>query len=200
MWGNPRGYFSTHKTAVLQRTRGGIYTIVKDKCCKIKLNIIFCIVSRTCSHHRGVRELLKSVIKRLQVINVWISSLSLTPISACQVILYPQPDFQGECHIFKLNQDELPEKFLTKSCRVSGARWGAFPRALQLSTRTGNWSLPNNTIMPLCFSWLLYEAKQHSGNMYILSEGDYPNLSSMGCPPVCNIRSVKVVPMVRRHF
>ncbi|TNN52364.1 Absent in melanoma 1-like protein [Liparis tanakae] len=82
------------------------------------------------------------------------------------VLLYPEPDFQGECHVFKLNQDELPEKFLTKSCRVSGS------------------------------SWVLYEDKQHTGNMYILSEGDYPNLTSMGCPTVCNIRSVKVVPMM----
>uniref|UniRef100_A0A8C3AYN1 PR domain containing 1b, with ZNF domain n=1 Tax=Cyclopterus lumpus TaxID=8103 RepID=A0A8C3AYN1_CYCLU len=79
-----------------------------------------------------------------------------------EVILYPEPDFQGECHVFKHNQEELPEKLQTKSCRVSGA------------------------------SWVLYETKQHSGNLYVLSEGDYPNLTSMGCPPVCNIRSVKV--------
>ncbi|XP_070778273.1 beta/gamma crystallin domain-containing protein 2 [Enoplosus armatus] len=81
-----------------------------------------------------------------------------------EVILYSEPDFQGECHIFDLNQEAVTEKLLTKSCRVSGG------------------------------SWVLYENKQYSGNMYVLSEGEYPNLTSMGCPPGCTIRSVKVVP------
>ncbi len=54
-------------------------------------------------------------------------------------------------------------------------------------------------IIPVCFSWVLYQEKQYSGNMYVLSEGDYPNLTSMGCPLGFTIRSVKVVPMVRTH-
>ncbi|KAM6903757.1 uncharacterized protein crybg2 [Lycodopsis pacificus] len=83
-----------------------------------------------------------------------------------EIILYSEPDFQGECHNFKLNQEALSEKSLTKSCRVSGG------------------------------SWVLYANKQYSGNMYVLSEGDYPNLTSMGCPPGCTIHSVKVVPML----
>ncbi|XP_068432110.1 beta/gamma crystallin domain-containing protein 2-like [Clinocottus analis] len=82
-----------------------------------------------------------------------------------EIILYSEPNFEGECHVFKHNQDELPEKLLTKSCRVSGA------------------------------SWVVYENTQHSGNLYVLSEGDFPNLTSMGCPPVCTLRSVKIVPM-----
>ncbi|KAM3596272.1 uncharacterized protein V6R79_011530 [Siganus canaliculatus] len=81
-----------------------------------------------------------------------------------EIILYSEPDFHGECHFFDRNQEALSEKLLTKSCRVSGG------------------------------SWVLYEDKQYSGNLYVLSEGDYPNLTSMGCPPGVNIRSVKAVP------
>ncbi|XP_033980504.1 beta/gamma crystallin domain-containing protein 1 [Trematomus bernacchii] len=82
-----------------------------------------------------------------------------------ELILYSEADFKGQCHIFNRNQEEIPEKVLTKSCRVSGG------------------------------SWVLYEDKKYSGNMFVLSEGDYPNLTSMGCPPVSYIRSAKVVPM-----
>lgn len=49
----------------------------------------------------------------------------------------------------------------------------------------------------LCSSWVLYDDEGYSGNQYVLSEGDYPSLSSMGCPPGCTIRSVKLIPMVR---
>ncbi|XP_074468738.1 uncharacterized protein crybg2 [Sebastes fasciatus] len=82
-----------------------------------------------------------------------------------EIILYSEPDFQGECHVFDRNQEGVPEKLLTKSCRVSGG------------------------------SWVLYENKQYSGDLYVLSDGDYPNLTSMGCPPKCTIGSFKVVPL-----
>ncbi|XP_028255833.1 beta/gamma crystallin domain-containing protein 1 [Parambassis ranga] len=82
-----------------------------------------------------------------------------------EILLYSEPDFQGECQVFDQNQEAMPEKFLTKSCRVAGG------------------------------SWVLFEEKQFSGNTYVLSEGDYPNLTSMGCPPSCDLRSVKVVPL-----
>ncbi|XP_074542836.1 uncharacterized protein crybg2 [Halichoeres trimaculatus] len=82
-----------------------------------------------------------------------------------QVMLYSQPDFQGECHVFDRNQEAVPEKLLTKSCRVSGG------------------------------SWALYEDQKFSGNLYVLSEGDYPNLTSMGCLSGSSIRSLKVVPL-----
>ncbi|XP_018560742.1 beta/gamma crystallin domain-containing protein 1 [Lates calcarifer] len=81
-----------------------------------------------------------------------------------EIILYCEPGFQGECHIFDHNQDSISGKYATKSCRVVGG------------------------------SWVLYENEQYSGNLYVLSEGDYPNLTSMGCPPGCTIRSAKVVP------
>uniref|UniRef100_A0A3Q3G4X5 Uncharacterized LOC109997824 n=1 Tax=Labrus bergylta TaxID=56723 RepID=A0A3Q3G4X5_9LABR len=82
-----------------------------------------------------------------------------------EVILYTEPDFKGECHIFDRNQEALPGKLSTKSCRVLGG------------------------------SWAFYEDQKFSGNLYVLSEGDYPNLTSMGCPPGTNIQSVKVVPL-----
>uniref|UniRef100_A0A3Q1HME3 Beta/gamma crystallin 'Greek key' domain-containing protein n=1 Tax=Anabas testudineus TaxID=64144 RepID=A0A3Q1HME3_ANATE len=82
-----------------------------------------------------------------------------------EIILFSEPDFQGNCHVFDRNQEAVPENLLTKSCRVMGG------------------------------SWVLYEDKEYSGNLYVLSEGEYPNLTSMGCPPGCTLRSVKIIPM-----
>uniref|UniRef100_A0A673ABQ6 Serine-rich adhesin for platelets-like n=1 Tax=Sphaeramia orbicularis TaxID=375764 RepID=A0A673ABQ6_9TELE len=83
-----------------------------------------------------------------------------------EIILYREPDFQGECQVFGRNRETLPEKLLTKSCRVTGG------------------------------SWVLYDSKEFLGNMYVVSEGEYPNLTSMGCPISCTIRSIKAVPMM----
>ncbi|KAK6327338.1 hypothetical protein J4Q44_G00029830 [Coregonus suidteri] len=82
-----------------------------------------------------------------------------------EVILYTEPDFQGECHLCDKNQESLSDKLIAKSCRVVGG------------------------------SWVVYEGREYSGNMYILSEGDYPNFTSMGCPPNCVIRSLKTIPL-----
>ena len=46
-------------------------------------------------------------------------------------------------------------------------------------------------------SWVMYDAKSYKGDLYVLSEGDYPNFSSMGCPSSYVIRSLKPVPQVR---
>ncbi|XP_055750638.1 uncharacterized protein LOC129831338 [Salvelinus fontinalis] len=83
-----------------------------------------------------------------------------------EVMLYTEPDFQGECHVCDKNQESLSDKLIAKSCRVVGG------------------------------SWVVYEGRDYSGNLYILSEGDYPNFTSMGCPPNCVIRSLKTVPLV----
>ncbi|XP_014914100.1 uncharacterized protein crybg2 isoform X1 [Poecilia latipinna] len=82
-----------------------------------------------------------------------------------EIILYSEPDFQGECLVFHHSQGALSEKFLTRSCRVVRG------------------------------SWVLCENKQFSGNMHVLSEEDYPNLTSMGCPSSCPVLSIKLVPM-----
>ncbi|KAL0962465.1 hypothetical protein UPYG_G00340340 [Umbra pygmaea] len=84
----------------------------------------------------------------------------------CEVLLYTEPDFQGECHVCEEDKESLSDKLVAKSCRVLGG------------------------------SWVVYEGRQYSGNLYVLSEGDYPNFTSMGCPPNCVIRSLKTVPPV----
>ncbi|KAJ8268177.1 hypothetical protein COCON_G00133490 [Conger conger] len=89
-----------------------------------------------------------------------------TPTNRNQVLLYSEPDFQGQCQLCQENKDSLPEEFLIKSCRV------------------------------LRGSWVVYEGREYSGNLYILPEGDYPNLNSMGCPPSCSLRSLKIVPLI----
>lgn len=43
-------------------------------------------------------------------------------IPPCQIKLYCEPDLQGECYIFNRKQEEVPEKLVTKSCRVTGRR------------------------------------------------------------------------------
>ncbi|XP_056153976.1 beta/gamma crystallin domain-containing protein 2-like [Lampris incognitus] len=82
------------------------------------------------------------------------------------ILLYSEPDFHGECHVCDQNQEALSDKILTKSCRVIGG------------------------------SWVLYEGKQHTGDLYVLSEGEYPNFVSMGCASSCTIRSLQAVPMM----
>ncbi|KAG9355580.1 hypothetical protein JZ751_000418 [Albula glossodonta] len=83
-----------------------------------------------------------------------------------QVLLYSEPDFQGQCQQCEQNQTSLPEKFITKSCRVLGG------------------------------SWVVYEGRDFTGNLFILSEGDYPSLTSMGCPPDSSLRSIKIIPLM----
>ncbi|XP_051729242.1 beta/gamma crystallin domain-containing protein 2 [Ctenopharyngodon idella] len=82
-----------------------------------------------------------------------------------EVLLYSELDFQGSCRVCHQNQSSLPESLSVQSCRVVGG------------------------------SWVLYGGEKFTGNMCVLSEGDYPNLTSMGVPPNSSIRSVKVVPM-----
>uniref|UniRef100_A0A3P9P4S5 Beta/gamma crystallin 'Greek key' domain-containing protein n=1 Tax=Poecilia reticulata TaxID=8081 RepID=A0A3P9P4S5_POERE len=82
-----------------------------------------------------------------------------------QIILYSEADFQGECLVCHHSQGALSEKFLTRSCRVVRG------------------------------SWVLCENKQFSGNMHVLSEEDYPSLTSMGCNSSCSVLSIKLLPM-----
>ncbi|XP_077362514.1 uncharacterized protein crybg2 [Festucalex cinctus] len=82
-----------------------------------------------------------------------------------EILLYSEPDYKGTCLIFNYKQEAVTEEFQTKSCRVVGG------------------------------SWVLYENKDFSGIMYVISEGGYSSLISMGCSPSTFIRSVKAVPM-----
>ncbi|XP_028819902.1 beta/gamma crystallin domain-containing protein 2 isoform X2 [Denticeps clupeoides] len=83
-----------------------------------------------------------------------------------EILLYSEPDFQGSCRVCGHNEGSFSENFKANSCRVLGG------------------------------SWVLYEGREFSGDMHSLSEGDYPNLTSMGCPLNCTIRSVKTVPVL----
>ncbi|XP_073788057.1 uncharacterized protein crybg2 isoform X2 [Danio rerio] len=87
------------------------------------------------------------------------------PILRNEVLLYSEPDFLGSCRVCHHNQDALPESLMVRSCRVVGG------------------------------SWVLYGEEKFSGSMYVLSEGDYPNLSSMGLPADSRVRSVRAVPV-----
>ncbi|KAG7457980.1 hypothetical protein MATL_G00233000 [Megalops atlanticus] len=88
------------------------------------------------------------------------------PVVRNKILLYSEPDFQGNCQLCDQNQESLPEKFHTKSCRVLGG------------------------------SWAVYEGERFSGNPYILTEGDYPDFSSMGCLPDRSLRSLKIIPLM----
>ncbi|KAF7698480.1 hypothetical protein HF521_004990 [Silurus meridionalis] len=83
-----------------------------------------------------------------------------------ELLLYTEPNFQGTCQVHSESEEFLLERRTVQSCRVVGG------------------------------SWVLYDANSFSGNQYILSEGDYANLTSMGCSSNCILKSVKPVPTV----
>nr|XP_028594595.1 beta/gamma crystallin domain-containing protein 2 [Podarcis muralis] len=82
-----------------------------------------------------------------------------------QIQLFSDPDFLGNYVSFKEDQASLPENFIPRSCRVNGG------------------------------SWILYDCPQFDGEQHILSEGEYPTLTSMGCLFTTSIRSLKKVPI-----
>lgn len=50
--------------------------------------------------------------------------------------------------------------------------------------------------MLLPTSWILFDAQDFAGEQHVLSEGEYPTLSAMGCLCSTAIRSLKKVPLV----
>uniref|UniRef100_A0A8D0B5K3 Crystallin beta-gamma domain containing 2 n=1 Tax=Salvator merianae TaxID=96440 RepID=A0A8D0B5K3_SALMN len=82
-----------------------------------------------------------------------------------QIQLFSDPDFLGNCMAFKEDQASLPENFIPRSCRLNGG------------------------------SWILYDSDQFSGEQHVLSEGEYPTLTSMGCLFTTAICSLKKVPI-----
>lgn len=148
---------------------------------------------------------------------IWATPSNLAP----QVMLYSEPNFQGTCRVCMQDLEILPETIKIMSCRVQGGRWGCAgvdreveevlsrrgqggaeqERKWKLECREGFCWVSERLIALLfwlvfvCFSWAFYEDHKYSGNTYVLSEGDYPNLTSMGCPP-CSLGSLKSIPMV----
>lgn len=106
-----------------------------------------------------------SVNNRICSLQPILTAPSEGPSFRNEVLLYSELDFQGTCRVCHQNQGCLPESLSVKSCRVVGG------------------------------SWVLYGGEKFTGNMYVLSEGDYPNMTSMGIPADSSIRSVKAVPM-----
>ncbi|XP_034269431.1 beta/gamma crystallin domain-containing protein 2 isoform X2 [Pantherophis guttatus] len=82
-----------------------------------------------------------------------------------KIQLFSEPDFSGNSMTFKEDQPTLPENFIPHSCRVNGG------------------------------SWILYDGHQFDGDQHILSEGEYPTLSSMGCAFTTAICSLKKIPI-----
>lgn len=83
---------------------------------------------KTGYYYQGRETFMHSVLQ-------WaIKIIKLLPFAPVwQVLLYSEPNLQGECQVFDRNQEAVSEKTLTKSCRVSGGWWGALFEALLLS-------------------------------------------------------------------
>ncbi|XP_060640462.2 beta/gamma crystallin domain-containing protein 2 [Anolis sagrei] len=82
-----------------------------------------------------------------------------------KILLFSDADFLGNYISFEEDQPTLPENFVPRSCRVNGG------------------------------SWILYDGPKYFGEQYVLSEGEYPTLSSMGCLFTTAIGSLKKVPI-----
>ncbi|KAM6399495.1 beta/gamma crystallin domain-containing protein 2 [Rhynochetos jubatus] len=82
-----------------------------------------------------------------------------------KILLFSEPDFMGDHVAFEEDQDTLPAAFVPRSCRVRGG------------------------------SWILFDGQAFAGEQHVLSEGEYPTLSAMGCPSSTAICSLKKVPV-----
>ncbi|KAI1231126.1 hypothetical protein IHE44_0008059 [Lamprotornis superbus] len=82
-----------------------------------------------------------------------------------QILLFSEPDFLGDHVAFEEDQEALPEAFIPRSCRVRGG------------------------------SWILFDGQDFTGEQHVLSEGEYPTLSAMGCLCSTSICSLKKVPL-----
>nr|XP_015095643.2 beta/gamma crystallin domain-containing protein 2 isoform X3 [Vicugna pacos] len=84
-----------------------------------------------------------------------------------QIQLFSGPDFLGDHISFEDDQTSLPSSFQPQSCRVLGG------------------------------SWILFDEKNFEGEQHILSEGEFPTLTAMGCLASTVLGSLQRVPL---HF
>ncbi|XP_075420443.1 beta/gamma crystallin domain-containing protein 2 [Tenrec ecaudatus] len=84
-----------------------------------------------------------------------------------KIQLFSSPDFLGDHISFEDDQASLPASFQAQSCRVHGG------------------------------SWILFDDKNFEGDQYILSEGEFPTLTAMGCLASTVLGSLQKVPL---HF
>ncbi|KAJ1152006.1 hypothetical protein NDU88_004785 [Pleurodeles waltl] len=85
------------------------------------------------------------------------------PVGKFKVLLFSEPDFQGIAQIFEDSIKEIDESFVTRSCRVLAGRWVAF------------------------------DGVDYVGHQYILEEGTYPDLCSIGCQEITSFRSLHII-------
>ncbi|KAM9244951.1 beta/gamma crystallin domain-containing protein 2 isoform 1-T1 [Dugong dugon] len=86
---------------------------------------------------------------------------------APKIQLFSGPDFLGDHISFEDDQASLPPSFQPQSCRVHGG------------------------------SWILFDEKNFEGDQHILSEGEFPTLTAMGCLASTVLGSLQKVPL---HF
>ncbi|XP_008071237.1 absent in melanoma 1-like protein [Carlito syrichta] len=84
-----------------------------------------------------------------------------------KIQLFSAPDFLGDHISFEDDQASLPPSFRPQSCRVHGG------------------------------SWILFDEKNFQGDQHILSEGEFPTLTAMGCLASTVLGSLQKVPL---HF
>ncbi|MEJ1282299.1 crystallin beta-gamma domain containing 2 [Cricetulus griseus] len=84
-----------------------------------------------------------------------------------QIQLFSGPNFLGDHISFEDDQASLPASFLPQSCRVHGG------------------------------SWVLFEEKNFEADQHIVSEGEFPTLTAMGCLASTVLGSLRKVPL---HF
>ncbi|XP_043765278.1 beta/gamma crystallin domain-containing protein 2 isoform X2 [Cervus elaphus] len=82
-----------------------------------------------------------------------------------KIQLFSGPDFLGDHVSFEDDQSSLPTSFQPQSCRVHGG------------------------------SWILFDEKNFEGEQYILSEGEFPTLTAMGCLASTVLGSLRKVPL-----
>ncbi|XP_069731419.1 beta/gamma crystallin domain-containing protein 2 isoform X2 [Phaenicophaeus curvirostris] len=82
-----------------------------------------------------------------------------------KILLFSEPDFLGDHMAFEEDQEVLPTAFVPRSCRVRGG------------------------------SWILFDGQGFAGEQHVLSEGEYPTLSAMGCLSSTAVCSLKKVPV-----
>eukprot|EP00069_Balaena_mysticetus_P016356 bmy_02020T0 len=89
------------------------------------------------------------------------------PHFVSKIQLFSGPDFLGDHISFEDDQTSLPPSFQPQSCRVHGG------------------------------SWILFDEKNFEGEQHILSEGEFPTLTAMGCLASTVLGSLRKVPL---HF
>ncbi|GCB63969.1 hypothetical protein scyTo_0014703 [Scyliorhinus torazame] len=83
-----------------------------------------------------------------------------------KIKVYSEFEFSGSSLILEEKKLGIPKDFKVQSCRVLNG------------------------------SWALYEGQDYNGRVFVVSEGEYPDLQSMGCRMTTHVRSIKAVPHV----